>query len=354
MPGAFQYRQFTQLSDQNVVDSGWLKLLESAANRRFYHHPDWFSAIEQHLSVQPLTLSVVDKHNTPVALIVWQDSGTARRRTLPKHDHLSLADIIVDAGLSTRDINEVINCAINSQELQAWDYQFTHVPDHSVLRLATRSLAGWHHRQSRASAWFDLRKRVVPPSGKLKRNLKRLQRKLTDHGEVSTRWVSEGHQLADAFDQFTRLEASGWKAQGQSTAIQHDPALLGFYQRLLNPRWPGLQPIISLLWLDDRCIAAQYALQTDSTLSILKIAYDEDYAHYSPGSLLLQHMIGAARDHGLDTLSLVTSPVWAERWHPETEPVWHVTRYANNTGGRLLSMMDYLKQSARKRLRSTS
>ncbi|MFK7852569.1 MAG: GNAT family N-acetyltransferase [Granulosicoccus sp.] len=352
MSGDFHHKQYNGITKQSISDSGWLDLFETIPVVRFYHHPDWFLAYDQHLSAAPLSLSVVEKNENTVALITWQGANNARRCSVPSHDHLSLSEPLFDKDLSLIETKEVIQGALSANNNQSWDWQFHNIPAHSALYSANLEQANWFCRQSRTSAWFDLKDEQLPPGGKLRRNLKRLKSKLAEKGEVSAQWVSAKEELGGAFALFSQLEASGWKAQrSHSTAIAHNPELLAFYKQLLTPEYPGLDPVITLLWIDDRCIAAQYALRTATTLSLLKIAYDEDYAQYSPGSLLLQNVITMAKTEGLNTVSLVTSPAWAERWHPQTEPVWHVTRYANNTGGLTLKTMDRLKNTARARLR---
>jgi len=352
MPCPLEYRHFDRLDQQSIDASGWLPLFENVSDARFFHHPDWFLAIDQHLARASLTLSVVKKNNAPVALFTWQSSTNLRRRATPEHDHLSLGDALIHADLTPDEKTDAIDIALTSNGHRVWDWQFHNVPARSPLFQATRRQAYWHSRHTRTSAWFDLQAETAPPGAKLKRNLKRLLGKLSLQGNVALQWVFAKDELPSAFAHFARLEASGWKASGrQSTAIAHNPALLRFYEQLLTPRYPGLQPVITLLWLDDHCIAAQYALQTGTTLSLLKIAYDQNYASFSPGSLLLQKVIGVAIERQLDTVSLVTSPAWAERWHPLSEPVWHVTRYANNAGGVALRTLDHLKQTLRARLK---
>lgn len=352
MPCLHQLRQFDQINNQSIGASGWLSLFSSISDARFYHHPDWFLAIDQHLSLPPLTLTSVEKSAKPIALLGWHASSNKRRVATALHDHLSLGDILIHKSLDCAEQSTAIDCALSAQNNNAWDWRIRNVPARSPLIHAIQSQKEWHIRRSRSSAWFNLDDDPAPPAGKLRRNLKRLHNKLSEHGTVSMQWICSQDELPDAYTQFTQLEASGWKAQNQhSTAIAHNPALLAFYEQLLTPRYPGIKPVITLLWLDDRCIAAQYALQTATTLSLLKIAYDENYANFSPGSLLLQKVIGAATEHGLNTVSLVTSPTWAERWHPHSEDVWHVTRYANNAGGHTIRALDGLKQTARARLR---
>ncbi len=353
MPQPLSLSHYNRINAESIAESGWLTLFNGLSQPRFYHHPDWYLAIDQFLLSQPLEFCCARRDTQPVALIPGFCSAQRHRFSAPVHDHLSLGDVLLHPSLTDSEPLDILDRLMAESSPPWWDWQINNLPAHAELAQSCSSLNGTElqMRQSRESAWFDLSE-SVPPGGKLRRNLNRLRSKLSDKGQIRLQCVVESAELSAAFDQFLALESAGWKGQsGQSTAIADNPALVGFYQRLLTPTYPGLQPVINLLWLDDVCIAAQFGLQVGSCLSLLKIAYDEDYSAFSPGSLLLQDVLAESATRSLQTLSLVTSPAWAARWHPDTEPVWHVTRYANNSGGLALKTLDRLKQSARARLR---
>ena len=342
-----------RLDANSIETSDWLTLLSALPQSRFYHHPDWFLAIDQHLLTQPLELCAVSDELGPVALFPGNFANQRHRFSAPVHDHLSLGDALLHPKLSSDGLVELMDTLLCESSPPLWDWQIGNAPARSALAQAwsEEDVPNTQMRKARESAWFDLSD-TLPPGGKLRRNLKRLRSKFSNEGELTLQWVTGKAELLKAYEHFLALESSGWKGKpGQSTAIEDDPKLAGFYRQLLSPSYPGLEPVITLLWLDERCIAAQYGLKTGDCLSLLKIAYAEEHASFSPGSLLLQDVITEAATLGVQTLSLVTSPPWASRWHPETEPVWHVTRYANNSGGLALKTLDHLKQSARARIR---
>ncbi|ASJ70246.1 GNAT family N-acetyltransferase [Granulosicoccus antarcticus] len=352
-----------RLDEERISKCGWLKLFSSQAEPRFYHHPDWILAADENLLQCPVELACVHQGDQLKLMLPLQARAQRHRFHAPRHDHLTLGDVLIHPRMSAIESNSAIQSALSLAGTAQWDWQICNVPERSALlgMLAEQNLdnttvsqthAHWEQRPARQSAWFDLQEGLPPASGKLRRNLKRLRHKLQEAGQLRMQWVRQPDELPEAYSRFLHLEASGWKgAQGESTAIAADPALTNFYRRLLAPRFEGLQPVIILLWLDEECIAAQFGLQTGQCLSLLKIAYSEQHSQYSPGSLLLQDTAEQASKLGLSTLSLVSSPSWAERWHPHTESVWHLTRYANNPGGLALRTLDRLKQTARARVR---
>jgi len=116
----------------------------------------------------------------------------------------------------------------------------------------------------------------------------------------------------------------------------------------------GIEPQINLLWCDDTCIAAQFGIRTGTTLSLLKIGYNEQYARFSPGYLLLESILDKAVDHDIKLLSLVTSPPWAQRWHPDTEPVWQLSHYNNSAFGAALHTFDGFKHVVKQRFKQAA
>lgn len=341
-----------RVSSEHVSTSGWIELFARLEQARFYQHPDWLLAANTHLLEGELEMACVYRQDQLILLLPWMGCRHRHRFCAPTHDHLTLGDALIDPMLTVPQARQALQAALDLAGSSQWDWRIGNVPEHSALVAAARSQPHWRARQVRQSAWFDLAARSTPGSGKLRRNLKRHRGRLEQQGRLQAQWLKAPDELDEGLTRFLELEDSGWKGhQGQGTAINDSAALRGFYQQLLTPGHAGMQAVIALLWLDDRCIAGQFGLISGNCLSLLKIAYDESFSSHSPGSLLLQDTAAHAIDVGLQTLSLVSAPAWADRWHPEVEPVWHLGYYANNTGGRVLHTLDRLKQTARTHLR---
>ncbi len=356
----------------------WQQLFESVPHARFYQHPHWFKCIADHLSMPELCLGFVSIDAQLRMVLPLQDSNAGSHRLHPAHDHLSLNDVLIHPSLSNDNntLLSAINAALNhvGRNWAAW--KITNIPQHSDLIQSLASISSWMDddqeqataihfqterdgtsdswliKKTRQSASFDCGSDECPPHGKLRRNLRRLRKQMSEAGTLRVENVCEPDQLQDAYQQFLNVEASGWKgAANDSTAIAANADLNAFYQSLLNPDTAGLQAEINLLWCDEHCVAAQFGMRTGHTLSLLKIGYDEAYARFSPGYLLLESILANAPGREITTLSLVTSPPWAERWHPITVPVWQLNHYNNSTRGIAASQVDRLKQAAKNRLK---
>ena len=354
----------------------WLALFAARGDAGFQHHPDWFRAIDAHLPIGGIRVGVARDAGGPLALLTLAGAPGAREAHHPRHAHLALGDVLLHPRLDGAAGRRTIGSMLRTMAPRADVWRIADVPEDAALLRAPcperadggedgvpdggsrnpeaprpASPDGWARRPSRRSMRFDLGPDAYAVPGKLRRNLARLRRRLAAEGELRVERVRGPDALDDAWDRFLEVEASGWKGSGDApTAIRDDPTSRGFYGALLDPTEPGLAPVIDLLLLDGHCIAAQLGLEVRGTLSLLKIGYDERHAACAPGALLLEDALERTRAEGSHTLSLVTAPPWAERWHPEVRQLWHAVRYEDSIGGRGRQAIDRLARVARSRL----
>jgi len=256
---------------------------------------------------------------------------------------------------NTQQLFDGINDVLNTVNSRWWDWQITNVPEQSALVTNAKASPRWLTRASRESASFDCTSDTCPPHGKLRRNLRRLRSQFETDSSIRIEQIFDQDKLPAAYEVFLETERSGWKGhQADSTAIADNPKLSEFYRALLNTNCNDIEPVINLLWRGEECCAAQFGLRTGQTLSLLKIGYNEAFSRFSPGYLLLESVLGVAPEQNINTLSLVTSPPWADRWHPDKETVWTLTHYNNNTLGTAIRRIDQLKDAAKTRLKSAA
>lgn len=349
----------------------WALLYQSQVELPFYLHPDWIRAIAGCLFQQTLLAVSVyaddgqaseSKPANPRMMLLLHSPEKANQKNrftlgAPVHDHLTLGDVLIADGVESQGMQSAIAAVLEYCDISR--LVFHNLPENSPLQRSIKAdtnVAGkghapvWVCSHARDSAYFDLCDGSSVPSGKLKRNLKRLRGKLEKEGKVESRSY-RGSDALQAFDVFMDVEASGWKgAEGTGSSIQADPQLSQFYQTMLQPEFDGMIPEIHHLCLDDEVIAVQYALCTGTTQYILKISYNESYGYYSPGSLLLEEVIEQARAAGVERLSLVTSPVWAERWHPQVVPVSRIVAHRSS----VLAVGERTVSRIRKRVKRAS
>lgn len=370
-------REFDQASLTLWADL-WRCLHESQTELPFYLHTTWLSALGK-LIDNPLVIVCAYANNPSTTtlpdIMVALVQPKRQIMTLPVHDHLTLGGALVNPALTHADIDSAISAMMATCDVSK--IEFGNLPNDSPVLVGLPCTRGgdtgegdtgecdtgeyntgdhrtadhhtgnptWLKTLSRESAWFDLRGDAPVLPGKLRRNLQRLHRKLMSTGKVATQFF-EGEDAITAFDTFLTVEASGWKGtEGTDTAIAQSPKLTEFYRELLEPRHPGLVPMINQLTVDDEVVAVQLALRTGQCTYILKIGYLEAYAQYAPGSLLIESVITQARANGQTRLSLVTNPPWSNRWHPNIQPVWRLACHRTQTAAMRAKTVLGLKQT---------
>ncbi len=363
---------FTELTDVAAVSDSiladWHALYQSTTSAQFYQHPAWVCACSKHLFQDSMKLGLGRINGELQIVMPLSSSKLANRLKHPQHDHMSVNDVLVHPTLlQSGSLLDVISAVLNQTSATWWEWHICNIPDSSSIMADLHQFPAnwptgnktqrvqidsndsfWQLTPSRRSAWFDCTSEQIAPHGKLRRNLRRLRKQLSQEGDIRCELIDDPDALATAFEHFLSVESSGWKG---GEAIAEKTELRGFYQSLLHSQQTGIAPRINLLWVGDTCASAQLALQTDNCLSLLKIGYNEQLAHFSPGSLLLEDVLEHAREHNIATVSLVTSPVWAERWHPKQKQVWHVTRYNNSSAGKTLAYLDRFKHVAKQQFK---
>jgi len=363
----------------SVQLEAWWRLFETAPDTRFYHHPHWHQCIAEHLLPEHLNLGFLHVAGQLQMVLPLCSSAGERHRAHPLHDHLSLNDVLIHPSLAnnSNELLKAIRLILDKPGTGWWDWKVSNLAHQSAftqtLTKAISSMAKpetkasdlkttreiksehWLLIQTRESASFNCTGDERAPMGKLRRNLRRLRKQMSEIGELRVESVVKPDQLDEAYKHFLTIEASGWKGVGdKASAISASPELKAFYQALLTPSFTGFDPQINLLWCNESCVAAQFGIRTDACLSLLKIGYNEEYARFSPGYLLLESILDKTPEQGIKTLSLVTSPPWAERWHPNSEPVWHLSHYNNSAIGTALHKIDGIKQVVKNRLKQAA
>jgi CelD/BcsL family acetyltransferase involved in cellulose biosynthesis len=131
--------------------------------------------------------------------------------------------------------------------------------------------------------------------GHTRRNLKRFRKKLENLGTVSAEKRHGSIAGEEFLTEFMTLEASGWKGRN-GTALLNSPSVTAFYRTLVSNlaardrfEWYAIR-------VDDRLVAAQIAARCGESLTLLKYAFDEDFAECRLGTLLTKEVYKDAFD----------------------------------------------------------
>jgi CelD/BcsL family acetyltransferase involved in cellulose biosynthesis len=144
------------------------------------------------------------------------------------------------------------------------------------------------HRESRALLCSELspaayHMQAVRP--KKRKELRRLRARLAERGELRARILDNGADLPLWTDAFLALERAGWKGRaGSALACAVDTE--GFFRDALAGAWEAGRLQFLRLDLDGEPIAMLVNFLCAPGGFSFKTAFDEAYAHYSPGVLL--------------------------------------------------------------------
>ncbi len=148
----------------------------------------------------------------------------------------------------------------------------------------------------------------------------RLLRRLGEQGKVSFNIARTPIKTLDAIEDFLTLEARGWKGRG-GTALYSLKQIAAFSRQAISALAEVGHCEIHTLKLDNRVIAGLVAFQTKGEFFTWKIAFDEDFAAYSPGVQIMlnasQEWLGHAKFQKADSLAIpnhkMIDHLWRER-----------------------------------------
>lgn len=168
------------------------------------------------------------------------------------------------------------------------------------LLLTDRTFAAWKAAQSK-----NLRGQLRQAEGRIGRN-------------HVLRVVSEPKDLEVAFERFVQLECAGYKLTLDPLGKdEHEERLLRDAFRIHSVSG---EAFVFELYAEGVLIASQLALTLGGTVFLIRVAYNEDFAHASPGTLLMGRLIEWCCSHpAIDRIDLVVRQRWHQRWHPSVD-----------------------------------
>ena len=129
-------------------------------------------------------------------------------------------------------------------------------------------------------------------SSKRQRSMRRRQRRLEELDGVAVEAAKDGDAIARALDDFFKLEATGWKGRAGTAAAQ-DEDMRRFIRGAVMALGREDKVFISRLVADGKAIGTTIGLKSGDAAWGWKVAYDEAYAHYSPGVLAVTELTKA-------------------------------------------------------------
>jgi CelD/BcsL family acetyltransferase involved in cellulose biosynthesis len=333
------------------TEPAWRALAAQLQAPQFFHAYDWYAAFFAHLrpADEPIGVIELQDRERCVGLLPYHLRRTraagfpAWVLSLPDSPHLIVSDALLAPDLPARAAWRALRRCLARAHLPWHALCLGPVrEDSNAMRFAHGLGRAALVRPRGGSRYFDATEAYAALSarfaGALRKNVRKGQRRLEQHGPVEFLCLKSGDaRLPWAFERFLSLEASGWKGErGERSAIALSDGVRNFYRDLTTAPPESLAAEIRLLCVAGEPVAAQFATVCGSTRSVHKIAYDESFEHASPGTVLMAHTIEhSCQDPALTTLSLVTDMPWMRDWAAARAAVYDVWVPRNRALGAL-------------------
>lgn len=175
-------------------------------------------------------------------------------------------------------------------------------------------------------------------STKLRQNIRRYLRKVAAADlHTSFRVLDQHDDIREGLQRYATLEAAGWKGRA-GTALSPESQQFGFYQDVMDSFAARGDARVCELWFGETLVASRLLIIGPDRVIFLKTSYDEHYADYSPGRLLLHHVMEHLfRDFAGRRLCFYTNAdTDLLAWSSESRHIVHVRVY-RDFGARNLS-----------------
>jgi hypothetical protein len=148
--------------------------------------------------------------------------------------------------------------------------------------------------------------------------LARKKRRLEKIGKVEYRESEGASDVDHLLDDFLKLEASGWKGKTDGGAFAKYEQDTDYLKRMVDEGFRRHRISVVSLVLDGKPIAMRLNLLSGPGSFSFKIAYDENYAKYSPGQLLeveyLRSVFESTRTMWVDSCTTPRHPLHNRLW----------------------------------------
>ena len=144
------------------------------------------------------------------------------------------------------------------------------------------------HRTARAMLCSELAPTAYYEANvrqKKRKEIRRLRSRLDDLGTVAFSGLTDDGPVDAWIADFLALEASGWKGR-EGSALDGDPSTKRFFEEAVAGAHRSGKLDMLRLTLDGKPIAMLVNFITPPGAFAFKIAFDEDYARFSPGVLI--------------------------------------------------------------------
>jgi CelD/BcsL family acetyltransferase involved in cellulose biosynthesis len=283
-----------------------------------FMRPGWILAWDRAFGRGELELLVVRRDGRPAAILPVLRRGGALRS--PTNWHSPPFEPLADDPAASAALATGL-----AEHARGWfDLSFLLPGDpfaHAVRTAAPRVLERVVQSSPFLEPSGDWEEYLKTRSSSRQRNLRRLERRLGDQGEVKIEILDGTADLDRALTEGFRLEAGGWKGE-RGTAITSDAETEAFYREVAA--WAAGRDELRLWFMrvGGKAVAFAYCIETNGKLYELKIGIDEEYRRYAPGILLTRARLEHVFKTGMQSYEFLGAPAphkleWADQAHDQ-------------------------------------
>lgn len=230
-----------------------------------------------------------------------------------------------------------------------------------LLAACDRAGVPWQFRYDRDVGLIDIDHNwtayQASRSANLARNLGKARRRLAQGGDVEfhTCRVEDEAQAESLLERAFEVEQRSWKARAATSVASH-PTARSFIvaQARQLAAWDALE--CSFLNFQGQPIAFEYGYRAKGVHLAHKMGYDEDFAAYSPGQLLMQELLQSLHEDFdvelVDCLGPMNEALG--RWTTRTYPEGRLLIASRKPAGQALWWAFRTAQRCRRSKRTTS
>ena len=205
-------------------------------------------------------------------------------------------DVLIDPDLTDDAAQACLNLLFsNAMEKTRWfsELRLQRLDPHSrALALVGNSFRFALHSDGAVAPRMDMEHVDAALN---KKSLKRHFRKLSQSGVLLTQTFKNEEEIASKLESFFELHVKRWQ-NTRFPSIFGNESYREFY-RTLTPELCNLGILrYSEVLLDGRLLAAHYGFLHNNTFTWYKPCYDPDFAKFSPGEVLIKHLLEQARN----------------------------------------------------------
>jgi CelD/BcsL family acetyltransferase involved in cellulose biosynthesis len=364
----YEVKIFKGLQGLMELESVWRTLTNEQVNISFYQRFEWYYAYLKHLEQlkdNVIFFLVIESQN-PIAIIPLKQNERSlfgvrlRVWETPRTSEIDLYDFVAkDEDIIKPAFHSVIQTLKSNKEFHFDAIWLSHVLEGGIASnlITNRTIKNTVFEKNNYSKYLSCYKdgkiSIEFGTGKFRRNLRRLEKRLNEKGEVVYQYKCDIDDMRNAYPMFLDVEASGWKGEdGTKTAIKYNESAKAFYSELLDKFGESGKCRINLLQLDGNTIAAQYCLVDHNKINLLKIGHDPQHQDTSPGFLLIKKVFeDGCGDESFNQLSFVTGSEWNDIFRPEKLGVFNILIFNVSIKGLFVCFLTISKNAVKNMIR---